>query len=183
MFNVKNFIFQNEPSAWGYRVDEKIGFDPQIIEITDDSTGEPTQVARENIPMYVNEVGHNPSLEQNVLSLLKDDCIVHYYLDMKEINKGETVELLVDYSADCWLNLHKGLNGDWHEPSANCRAFREKSDVVDLIVESLSIMQFSELVTFLKQRIVEPVRTATSSLFRGRAQITETSRRQLIACR
>ena len=60
LFNVKDFIFSNEPSSWSFYT--KSG----VADFTDDGTGYPHVVARSNISMYVNEVGHDPSLTENV---------------------------------------------------------------------------------------------------------------------
>ena len=52
-FDVKSFILGYEPSEWCFGVDEKL-FDrqDQIIDITDDLTGKPHELAQENIPMH-----------------------------------------------------------------------------------------------------------------------------------
>jgi hypothetical protein len=53
--------------------------------------------ARENIPMHVNETGHNADLEVNVTPLEPEQGI-HYYAHPKTpIGVGDTIELLVNY--------------------------------------------------------------------------------------
>ena len=52
---MKNFIFDYEPSAWNFDVEEQFKGQKQYVDITDDRTGEPHFTARENIAMYINE--------------------------------------------------------------------------------------------------------------------------------
>jgi hypothetical protein len=96
----------------------------QMIDITDDLTGEPSEEAKQQIPMYVNEVGHNPSYKQNVIAT--DDAssrTVKYFIKIEEpMKKNDTVELLVDYKKGYedirerngygLVNLKEGLKGD-----------------------------------------------------------------------
>jgi hypothetical protein len=97
-FDVKSFIFSHEPSEWAFGVPDKISGQNQVIDITDDITGEPTEIAKQNIPMYVNEVGHNKSLKHTVHALQKDDRTVQYYLKVREpMRAGDTIEVFVDY--------------------------------------------------------------------------------------
>ena len=58
-FDVKDFIFGHEPCSWNFAVDAQLDGANQIVDITDDSTGEPHDIAKSNICMYVNEVGHS----------------------------------------------------------------------------------------------------------------------------
>lgn len=105
VFAVKDFVFSYEPSGWRFDVPEELHGYSQVVDFTDDVTGEPHGTAIKNVPMYVNEVGHNPSLTQNVVS--RDDYrSVSYYLLLEEssnsssdasLHKGQTFELLVHY--------------------------------------------------------------------------------------
>jgi hypothetical protein len=70
---VKSFIFSHEPSEWVFRVSGAISGDTQMIDITDGYTGEPSDIAKQNIPIHVNENGHNKALKHTVHSLLRDD--------------------------------------------------------------------------------------------------------------
>jgi hypothetical protein len=86
-----------EPSSWGFSVEETIHDHEQTVDITDDGTGEPHEIARQNIPMYVNEAGHGSELHENVVAR-HDVRTVFYYLYVKApMHVGDTVELLVDY--------------------------------------------------------------------------------------
>lgn len=60
-------------------------------------TGAPHEVARSNICMYVNEVGHNMRLVENVCSLESPRSVSYYIYVDKPMEKGQTVELLVNY--------------------------------------------------------------------------------------
>ena len=66
IFSVKDFIFGHESSSWRFDVEELINGHPQVVDFTDDTTGTPHEVAKANMSMYVNEVGHNPQLVENV---------------------------------------------------------------------------------------------------------------------
>lgn len=95
---MKSFIYSHEPSEWGFGVSEMLDGEVQLVDITDDLTGKPSLLAKENIPMHVNEVGHNPKLTHTVHSLEKDDRTIEYYLKIDTpMKRGETVELFVDY--------------------------------------------------------------------------------------
>ena len=77
-----------EPSEWCFGVDEKLfGRDDCIIDITDDLTGHPHGVAVHNIPMHVNEVGHNKTLIQNVQSRTQHDRSVHVSTRTAKVSK------------------------------------------------------------------------------------------------
>ena len=54
-YEIKSFIFDHHPQEWSFGVEEKIHGVPQILDITDDYTGEPHSNARSQVPMYVNE--------------------------------------------------------------------------------------------------------------------------------
>ena len=66
LFSVKDFIFSHEPSSWRFDVPEELNGHPQVVDFTDDTTGAPHDVARAHMSMYVNEVGHNMNLVENV---------------------------------------------------------------------------------------------------------------------
>jgi hypothetical protein len=52
LFALKSFLFSQEPNEWSFGVAEKLGSKDQVIDITDDVSGETTQFARWEIPMY-----------------------------------------------------------------------------------------------------------------------------------
>ena len=66
IFSVKDFVFAHEPSSWRFDVEELINGHPQVVDFTDDTTGTPHEAAKANMSKYVNEVGHNPQLVENV---------------------------------------------------------------------------------------------------------------------
>ena len=53
----------DEPHEWAYSTDEKGNV---LIDITDDTTGQIHDIARQNTSVYVNEVGHASDLHENV---------------------------------------------------------------------------------------------------------------------
>lgn len=54
----------------------------QMVDITDDVTGDTHRLARENLAMYVNEMGYDKSLTQNVQALEQHDRSVDYYVSI-----------------------------------------------------------------------------------------------------
>ena len=70
----------------------------QICDITDDTTGKPHSNAKQEIPMYVNEVGNSGSKENVLIRSADDSHTVEYYVRLMESTKpGQTVELLTNY--------------------------------------------------------------------------------------
>jgi hypothetical protein len=77
---------------------EDLRGEEQVADITDDTTGIPHGIARQNISMYVNETGGDPELKQTVFSGQVLDREVNYYFKTeKPMKKGETIELLISY--------------------------------------------------------------------------------------
>jgi len=66
VFSVKDFLFSHEPSSWRFDVTEKLHGQPQVVDFTDDTFGAPHDIAKSHMSMYVNEVGHNMDLVENV---------------------------------------------------------------------------------------------------------------------
>jgi hypothetical protein len=66
VFGVKDFLFSHEPSSWRFDVTEKLHGQPQVVDFTDDTFGAPHDIAKSHMSMYVNEVGHNMDLVENV---------------------------------------------------------------------------------------------------------------------
>ena len=157
---MKSFLFGNVPNEWGFDTPEPLNDQPQMLDITDDLTGEPHEIACKNIPMYINEVGHDKKLIQTVWALDADDRNVNYFLAIDESMKpGSTIELLVAYEGHYELvRTRKGyglsnLNG--MEKSDDCfatflkRNFRERRNVED-VISKLSPMEFYMLLEWLE---------------------------------
>lgn len=53
----------DEPHEWAYSTDEKGN---TFVDITDDTTGQIHELARQHTSVYVNEVGHVSGLHENV---------------------------------------------------------------------------------------------------------------------
>lgn len=97
LFDIKSFLFNNEPAAWAFDVAEKIMGQNQVCDITDDTTGEPHVYARKEIPMYVNEVGHS-GLKENVIIRDTHNRTTKYFVRLNEsMEPGATIELLTNY--------------------------------------------------------------------------------------
>jgi hypothetical protein len=131
----------------------------QMVDITDDATGEVHALARTHTPIYVNEVGHNPKLYSNVLILEKNDRSVYYYIaiDQKHaMKKGDTVELLVDYG-DAYEEVRerKGYGRDkTFDPIQ--RNLGEREDLENDI-RTLTVYEMFHLVEFLTEHIFDPI--------------------------
>ena len=97
-YDLKNFIFSNETSEWGFDVCEDLNGHEQVADVTDDTTGMPHRIAKQNVSMYVNETGGDLALKQTVWSGQVCDREVNYYFKTeKAMKKGETIELLISY--------------------------------------------------------------------------------------
>ena len=151
-------------SAWSYGVSEELNNSPQVIDITDDRTGEPHTEAKENIPMYINEVGHDASLEQNVLSREKDDRVVHYYAYIKyPMKKGDVVELLVCYGEHYEgtrerkgygkANTLDGVRSDSDESARMRRNIAHRDSVEDTIA-SMTLGEIKIILNFIRYRML-----------------------------
>ena len=142
-FEFKAFIFSFEPSEWCFGVEESLDGNARIIDVTDDLTGEPHEIAKQNIPMYVNEIGHNKNYKQNVHALDKDDRAVHYFLHItKPMKPGDSIECLVDYfkvyesvreRKGYGLANRKGIKSDEDFATAILRNFVERKDMEELV--------------------------------------------------
>lgn len=97
-YDLKNFVFSNEVSEWGFDVEEDLNGRNQVADVTDDTTGMPHHVTTQNICMYVNETGGDPTLKQTIWSGQFCDREVNYYFKTETpMKKGETIELLISY--------------------------------------------------------------------------------------
>ena len=97
IFGMKDFIFSYEPSSWIFNVEEDFNGHRQAVDFTDDTTGSPHSVAQSHVAMYVNEVGHDETLVENVRPLETARSVSYYAFIDQPMHKGEEVELLVDY--------------------------------------------------------------------------------------
>jgi len=99
----KAFLFRQAPLEYSFGVSEQLHHQVQLIDITSDATGEPHDIARANIAMYVNETGHNKHLQQNVFSKEAYDRSVNYYYKPSEkMERGKPFELLTNYKSACY---------------------------------------------------------------------------------
>jgi len=155
-FNLKEFIFSCVPNEWSYGVSDE---EDLCYDITDDATGDPHISAQAQLPIYINEVGHNQSLEQNVFPRDKENGAVHYFFHQDNpLRKGTTVELFVNYLGKYELvrerkgyglnNLLFSLKGDNDAPSRYHRNMLERKEIVRYI-KSFNIMDIKEALQFL----------------------------------
>ena len=142
---------------------------PQMIDITDDTTGEVHSLARQHTPPYVNEVGHNSKLHRNVLIRDKNDRSVYYYVGIDEehaLTKGDTVELLVDYGNHYEqvrerkgygrFNASEHVGGDEDDAARLSRNFHEREEVENDI-STMNVYELFHLIEFLSNEILDPV--------------------------
>ena len=75
-----------------------------MIDITDDVTGLPHEIAKAHIPMYVNEVGHDLANKQTIFCTSSDNGRNANYMialyDGLSLSNGSKVELLSNYHKD-----------------------------------------------------------------------------------
>lgn len=76
---------------------EELNGHKQVVDFTDDTSGEPHSIAKSHVAMYVNEVGHDESLVENVCPLETPRSVSYYIFIDRPMTKGEEVELLVNY--------------------------------------------------------------------------------------
>jgi len=166
-FNMKDFLFDFEPAGWNFGVSEKLKGSEQVIDITSDSTGETHNIAQAHIPMYVNEVGHNKDLCQNILSREKDNRIVNYYLYIQQpMKKGHTVELLTHYGDKYEetrerkgygkANIECGLK-DSSDDNARMRHNISSRKSVEATIKSMSLEEVEQTIHFLLNKIFIPL--------------------------
>jgi len=169
-FSLKDFIFDFGPAAWNFGVSEKInGAYTQIVDITSDTTGDTHKVAKDHLPMYVNEVtGYNENckLQQNVVAREKDDRIVHYYLYLQgSIQKGETIELLTNYGAQyedtrerkgySKINVVDGVKHT-NDNVKMKRNIKERTSI-EATIKSMTMSEIERIIPFLLNKIYLPM--------------------------
>jgi len=165
-FDLKDFIFCHEPSSWNFGVEPKLHGFTQIIDVTDDTTGEPHDQAKENVCMYVNEAGSSGKYTQNVLPKELGQN-VHYYLQLKKpMKRGQTVELLVDYSEDYektrerkgygLANLRGEILGDEDPATRLDRNLFERKEIAKYVNE-MQENEVSRSLYFMTSTISDPV--------------------------
>jgi len=191
-FNLKDFLFDFEPAAWNFHVEEKLRGCSQFIDVTDDCTGEPHRLACSNIPKYVNEVGHDQTLKQNVVARDQHNRVVHYYINQHEpMSKGDTVELLVNYGIGYeGTRERKGYGKENIEGILECdkveiakmkRDHAEREYMVDTI-KNMKLMKIKHYVEFLESRFIAPLVEFTDAYIRKKRNYQRIpSRRQLAA--
>jgi hypothetical protein len=160
-FDVKGFIFSSIPNEWCFGVEESLNGQQQMVDITDDVTGEPHKSACEHIPMYVNEVGHDNTLTQTVHALLSNDerSVLYYIAIAEPMRQGDTIELLVAYKGFyeevrerkgyALSNLDGSKKSDDHLGTFLKRNFEERTAIKD-IVAALSLMNLYLMIDWLE---------------------------------
>jgi hypothetical protein len=198
-FTVKSFIFGNAPNEWPFDVEEKLFGEQQIIDITDDATGSPHELARKNIAMYVNEVGHNNKSKQNVFICPRDGRAVQYFIKLASpMKKGDQIELLTNYGKVYetirerkgygWRNLNRGLPSNEDRASGLKRNLGDREDAENTIM-LLNCPNLVSMIEFVKERIWLPVWTkaqashASVNNSASRGDVSPPSSEQWIALR
>lgn len=196
IFDVKNFLFSFEPGMWSFGVPEKILGRDQVIDITDDLTGEPHEEARRNLTMYVNEVGHNHSLRESIHALDEDDRTITYFLMIDNcMKKGDEMEVFVNYKQSYEDNRErkgygkKNLSGtekcDEHMPSRLKRNFVDRREVLTCIHEA-EVVDLYWLVDFcfeLAQSLQSLLNDFLATAISTRRAVCPVTARQITAVR
>ena len=166
--DIKSFIFSSGPEEWAFGVSENLfGQHDQVVDITNDATGRPHDLATKMIPMYVNEAGHTGHYKQNVFACEAEGNVVHYYFESnKEMKPGQTVELLTEYfSVYETIRVRKGygkrnlaglVQSDDHCPTRRRRNLDDRVGAMEDI-DNLELFELYELLEFIETRIREPL--------------------------
>jgi hypothetical protein len=147
--DIKNFIWNGLPSSYLFEFDETLDVvrkRKKVADITDDLTGTPHKIARSNIAMYINETGGTKELKQTVWANDLGDDGIHYLFHTQEIGemkKGDTIELLISYSASyddvrhrLGYGLKSDIKSDAHFPTYLERQFVERFNMTEEILVS-----------------------------------------------
>jgi len=165
----------------------------QIVDITDDATGEIHALARSHTPTYVNEVGHNPQLHTNVLIRDKNDRSIHYYVAIDKehaMKKDDSVELLVDYG-DVYEEVRerKGYgrvninSSDEDLLQKNLmRSIRDRSEVEKDCLD-IKVVDMFHLVEFLTNKIFKPMQQSITENSTKGVTLDIRGKKNLIAMR
>lgn len=177
-FAFKDFIFSSEPSSWRFNVKETLNGQPQVVDFTSDISGSPHETARfRYIAMYVNEVGHNLSLQENVKPLpsATSRSVSYYAYIERSLQKGEEIELLTNYGTRYesmrerrGYGKNNAVKSDHHNETRVIRNLAERKDIVALI-RGMSEDGLCELTTFLSSKIRKGLDDATSFTCSGQA--------------
>lgn len=138
----------------------------QIVDITDDGTGEPHEDARKLSAIYVNEVGHNTSLMKNV-DISQFGGIVSYHIDIQQsMKRGDEVELLCDYQSHYEAtrerkgygleNLLGKQKSDYDVASKLARNFTERRGIEEMI-EAMSLRELFYNMEFVALNVLPVV--------------------------
>jgi len=169
-FDIKNFIQNFEPSEWSYEVPEELMECPQMVDITDDNTGEVHELAKKHTPIYVNEVGHNTKLHRNVFIRDKNQRSIYYYVGIDKehaLNKGDTVELLVNYGDHYeQVRERKGygrkneseqVGSDEEDDAARLRRNFLEREESENDISTLNVFDLHNLMEFLTDKVLDPI--------------------------
>ncbi len=179
-YELKTFIFSNEPGEWGFEIDQKRPDGRvQLADITDDTTGMPHAIARKNIAMYINETAGDPALQRTVIAWNhKETGQIYYYLDISNpLRRGQEIELLVSYD-DHYDDIRerKGygaaiksgkVQSDDHFPTFLLRNFDERDKMHEIFQEldaPILLYELSDCMTRYWGRLVDVVNTFLSDL-------------------
>ena len=172
IFGLKDFLFSHEPSSWRFDVCETIRGHDQVVDFTEDTTGAPHDVARKQMAMYVNEVGHNQHLVENVRGLGTSRSVSYYIHIDKPMAKGERVELLVNYKDEYEsmrerrgygkANLTHGVKSDACDITRMQRNLKDRRDVEECL-SKYTEEDIHEVIAFFKTRVMEGLDAATSA--------------------
>jgi hypothetical protein len=190
VFGMKDFIFSHEPSAWRFDVKEELNGHKQVVDFTDDTTGSPHKVARSHVSMYVNEVGHDNRLVENVCPLDTPRSVSYYVFIDEPMKKGDKVELLVNYGEHYEEMRERrgygksntlGVKSDDHDYSRVRRNLRDRMQIEDSI-SSCFEEDIHGALNFFKTRVWDGL-SASTSRSTPIANDLDTFRRQSIARR
>jgi hypothetical protein len=159
IFSLKNFIFSGEPESWSF--DAAAGSQAaNCLDITDDATGLPHEVASAQTMMYVNEsTDTESSADKSIVARHDKLGNVHYlWAPYREIslNDPDCVELLTDYGKHYEnVRVRKGY-GD----NSSLKFVEHPRVKIDSEIKSFSVDECRDALSWVSrvlQRISDPI--------------------------
>ena len=157
---------------------EALNGQPQVVDFTSDTSGSPHETARfRYIAMYVNEVGHNLSLTENVKPLpsATSRSVSYYAYIEQSLQKGDEIELLTNYGTRYesmrerrGYGKNNAVKSDNDNETRVIRNLAERKDIVALI-RGMSEDGLCQLTTFLSSKIRKGLDDSTSFTCSGQA--------------
>ena len=180
IFQLKAFVLQSRPNEWVFGFDDESVGENCMVDITDDLTGDPHRMARERVPMYVNEVAHSRTLPQNVFVRDHSPKITYLCYLNSSMRIGSKCELLTHYMEHYegnrvkkgygLANIYEGVRGDDDLPSRLRRNFEERKCLAEVIANHVDVLELFRTFDDLEENIWIPLEKARDENDKSDAQ-------------